>query len=215
MGEAGKLIVLEGIDGAGTTTQAQRLHAELRQRGLRVHCTAQPSAGPVGRLIREVLGGQLMATDAGPPDFATMSLLFAADRQDQQAREIAPLLGDGVHVVCDRWVHSSVIYQSVSAGDMAVQEWIRELNRYMRAPDLVVYLQIDAETAAARRTARGGKEEMFDRLAFQKQLIVQYDRMGDIFRGERICTLDARLTVDELAGQVAREVLDLLNMEER
>jgi dTMP kinase len=214
MGEPGKLIVLEGIDGAGTTTQAQRLCGELVRRGLQAHGTAQPSRGPVGRLIREVLGGQLMSTDAGPPDFATMSLLFAADRQDQQTREIAPLLSQGVHVVCDRWVHSSVIYQSVSAGDTAVQEWIRVLNRYMRTPDLVVYLQIDAETAAARRAARGGKEEMFDRLAFQKQLIVQYDRMGDIFQDERICTLDARLTVDELAARVAREVFALLNMEE-
>ena len=80
----GHLIVLEGVDGAGTTTQAERLREAFVRRGLPAHVTAQPSQGPVGMLIRQVLSGRLVQNGAKPPSWATMALLFAADRQDHQ-----------------------------------------------------------------------------------------------------------------------------------
>src|SRR5574341_1198614 len=91
------LIALEGIDGAGTTTQAALLCDWLRGMGTRVHRTQEPSAGPIGQLLRLLLRGPLRV------DPAAVALLFAADRLDHLAREIEPQLASGAHVVTDRY----------------------------------------------------------------------------------------------------------------
>ena len=94
---SGRLIVLEGIDGAGTTTQTSRLVAALGARGVAAHATREPTTGPVGRLLREMLGGAHQ-----PVDQTTLGLLFAADRADHLQREIEPELARGTVVVSDR-----------------------------------------------------------------------------------------------------------------
>src|SRR5688500_15875611 len=89
----GAFIVLEGLDGAGTTTQLGRLAEALRARGQRVHTTCEPSTGPIGALIRQALTGRLgLPGGRGPLDDATLALLFAADRTDHLAAEIMPAL---------------------------------------------------------------------------------------------------------------------------
>jgi len=102
-----RLIVLEGLDGAGTTTQARRLVEHLRRRGQRAHGTREPSDGPIGRLIREMLVGQ-HAVAAGAIRQSTFGLLFAADRMDHLQREVEPQLAAGVTVISDRWYHLSL-----------------------------------------------------------------------------------------------------------
>src|SRR5262249_58217852 len=97
-GAALMLVVLEGLDGAGTTTQTSRLIEHLRARGRDAHATREPSDGPIGRLLRAFLAGA-----HGPVDATTMALLFAADRADHLAREVEPALARGAIVVSDRW----------------------------------------------------------------------------------------------------------------
>ncbi len=114
----GHFIVLEGIDGAGTTTQAEALKRRFDDLGLPAHVTAEPSAGPVGAIIRQVLSGRLVARfhqAVRPLNWKIMSLLFAADRLDHVDSEILPNLSEGVNVLCDRYVYSSLVYQSASA----------------------------------------------------------------------------------------------------
>ncbi|MBN2715663.1 MAG: dTMP kinase [Deltaproteobacteria bacterium] len=198
----GRLIVFEGVDGAGTTTQAARLHDRLQKKEIPAYRTAQPSERPVGKLIREVLGGRQIEN----PGFATMSLLFAADRQDQQDADILPRLYRGEHVICDRYVHSSVIYQSVTANDPAKRPWIKEINKHIIAPDITIYLRIDANSAEKRRAVRGGEPEIFDQKLFQRRLIDVYDSIGHIFPEHRIVTVDATQTIDEIESQVWQAV---------
>ena len=132
----GHFIAIEGIDGAGTTTQAARLAAALRKRGLPVRTTHEPTDGPIGALIRQVLNGRVVV--AGPAGstslgWSTMALLFAADRLDHLQAEIIPNLMDGVTVITDRYDASSIAYQGVVSGDAAVTEWIRTIKgRYER-----------------------------------------------------------------------------------
>src|SRR3990172_733300 len=117
----GRFLVLEGLDGAGTTTQAQRPPAGMREHGRKVHLTAEPSGGPVGVMVRQVLTRRI----AGVPgargtaefDAAALALLFAADRLDHVAVEIAPRLAAGVDVVSDRFTLSSLAYQSLTCRD--------------------------------------------------------------------------------------------------
>ncbi|HET6345426.1 MAG TPA: dTMP kinase, partial [Myxococcota bacterium] len=91
----GLLVALEGIDGAGTSTQIAPLAAFLRARGRDVVTTAEPSGGPVGVLLRQALQGRPRLDDA------TLALLFAADRLDHLAREVEPALARGAVVLTD------------------------------------------------------------------------------------------------------------------
>ena len=119
-----RLIVLEGLDGAGTTTQAKRLVEHLRTRGGKAHLTREPSDGPIGRLIREMLTGE-HAIPGQPIAQSTFGLLFAADRLDHLQREVEPQLAAGATVVSDRWYHSSLAYQGTGAD----RDWIDDAQR--------------------------------------------------------------------------------------
>ncbi|MBN2529534.1 MAG: dTMP kinase [Deltaproteobacteria bacterium] len=193
-----KLIVFEGVDGSGTTTQVARLQQRLVKENIPACKTAQPSERPTGKMIREILAGRLIQN----PGFATMSLLFAADRQDQQESEILPCLYRGESVICDRYVHSSVIYQSLSAQDPSIRTWIKEVNRHIMVPHQVIYLRIDAKTAAQRRAERGGDEEIFDKMPFQQRLVDTYDSIQRIFPNHRIATIDATQSIEQIEEEV-------------
>src|SRR3954464_11602121 len=110
----GRFVVLEGIDGAGTTTQVARLAERLRKDGGQpVRVTREPSDGPIGSLVRQVLTGRIVIPGGRAPGGATMALLFAADRMDHVESDIEPFLGQGGIVVSDRYDASSLAYQSV------------------------------------------------------------------------------------------------------
>jgi dTMP kinase len=141
---AGRFVVLEGIDGSGTTTQVARLADRLRVGRVPVRATREPSDGPVGTLVRQVLTGRVIVPGGRAPGWATMALLFAADRMDHVESEIEPFLASGGVVLSDRYDASSLAYQSVSSGAEArdAVEWIRSLNRYVRRPDLTLVLDL-------------------------------------------------------------------------
>jgi dTMP kinase len=208
--QSAKLIVFEGVDGAGTTTQARLLCERLRALNMPVHATAEPSQGPVGSLLRQALSGRVVVRGAAgsvrAPSWTTMALLFAADRMDHLDGEVEPNLRDGVSVVCDRYYHSSVAYQSVTgAGDEAVA-WIKALNRHARTPELTLVLCVPPELAAARRRARAEQAEIFDDDHVQRALCAFYERLGDHFPGEPVVHVDGSGTVEQVAERVWQHV---------
>jgi dTMP kinase len=190
----GHFIVLEGIDGSGTTTQAAALGQEFGRQGFAAHVTAEPSTGPVGSIIRQILKGRLGVHGTAAlraPSWRSMALLFAADRQDHLEAEILPNLNDGITVICDRYVYSSVIYQSLSSTHEAAEPWIRELNRFAIEPDLVLYLRTSPEEALHRRRGRDRKAELYEDADFQQRLAAEYDRLDQKFPDIRIVTIDS------------------------
>lgn len=167
-----QFMVLEGIDGSGTTTQRARVAERLRARGHVVHETREPSDGPIGKLTRELLAvvpGQPRTVDA-----AGLALLFAADRLEHLAREIEPAIARGEVVLCDRYVVSSWVYQSLDCE----LEWVRTINQHARWPDLTFVFDLPAELAlarvAARRQATGQVIERFDVPETQRRLAAGY-----------------------------------------
>jgi dTMP kinase len=104
----GRFLVLEGLDGAGTTTQARLLADRLRRGGRRAHLTAEPSGGPVGALLRQVLTRRIGGGEGEGFDAGALALLFAADRLDHWSAEIDPRLAGGEDVVSDRYALSSL-----------------------------------------------------------------------------------------------------------
>jgi dTMP kinase len=200
----GLFIVIEGVDGAGTTTQVAQLAAALRGR-VAVRETREPTVGPVGALLRLAINGRLVTPGAlgvHAPGWKTLALMFAADRVDHIEAEIAPLLAEGVCVISDRYYHSSVAYQSrnADAGPEAIG-WIREINRHARRPDLTIVLDVSAETSAERRRLRGGVD-LFDDEALQRELVEFYASLERHFPGERIVHVDAEVPLDRVAANV-------------
>lgn len=202
----GRFIVLEGVDGSGTTTQCQLLAQSLRAERLPVHTTAQPSAGPVGALLRLMLGGRIHGAGQEPPAWNEFALLFAADRIDHLDVEILPNLREGLWVICDRYDHSSVAYQSVSGEGPDTIAWIRELNRHARRPDLTIVIDVPPAIAAARRRARSGRTEIFDDDPLQARLCAFYAALEQHFPGERIAHVDGSQPSDQVATAVLAAV---------
>lgn len=195
----GRFIVLEGIDGSGTTTQAQRLVDRLRAEGKRARYTREPSDGPLGVLIRQILTGRVVAPGGRPVDGAAVALLFAADRVDHLASEIEPLLADGVHVVSDRYLVSSLAYQ----GTELDPDWVATINVRAWPPDLTVYLDVSPEVASERRAGRGGVEERFDAMGLQQRIARSYERLLRDREGlGEVVTVDGSGPVEEVAEAV-------------
>ena len=170
----GRFIVIEGMDGSGKSTQAVRLADWLD--GLEGHsCVGEcePTRGPVGRVIRSSYE-LLDESDPAWLDDRTMALLFAADRR-HHCREIGALLEAGHHVVCDRYVLSSMVYQCFAFTgedeDRDRRDTIRNgltnilrLNQSAGAlvPDLTIFLNVSAGEAQRRIRERGERTQRFE-----------------------------------------------------
>jgi dTMP kinase len=199
----GRLIVLEGLDGAGTTTQARRLVDYLEENGQAAHLTREPSDGPVGVLIREMLtGGHAIAGQRLSQ--GTFGLLFAADRMDHLQREVEPAIARGATVVSDRWYHSSLAYQGTGAD----RDWIAVLNARARRPELTIFLQVRPEVAAKRRADAKRREELFEDLEMQREVDAGYRATIAELRaaGERIEVVDGEQSEDAVFAAIARLV---------
>jgi dTMP kinase len=192
-----RFIVLEGGDGAGTTTQLKLLGAALSKARIPHWLTSEPTDAPEGRLIRRVLSGDLCR------DPGTLARLFAADRNEHLRGQggILERLGRGETVVCDRYVLSSLAYQGVACGP----ELPAELNAAFPLPELLLYFDLPPAQSLGRLRHRE-RLEIFEELPFQEKVAAAYRSALDRYAasGMKILRLDASRSVEE----VSREILD-------
>ncbi|MDW8041757.1 MAG: dTMP kinase [Nitrososphaerota archaeon] len=188
----GALIAIEGIDGAGKTVNAKWVVDLINGMGLRSIYTREPTDGPIGRLLRSEVFS----------DPHTDALLFAADRLHHLAQTIEPLLSEGVVVVSDRYVHSSIAYQGALTGDRA---WVEELNRFARRPDLAIYLDVDPVIGLSRKPSdRPTKFERVEVLEKVRNLYLELCEEGELLR------IDARRDLSEVRKDLVKAIEDLL-----
>lgn len=196
-------IVLEGLDGAGTTTQLTRLADRLERHGHVVHRTREPSDGPVGRWIRRTL-----AHDPEAPAPSTLPWMYAADRADHLAREVDPALGRGEVVISDRYVHSSLAYQSLQRP----LDEVEALNASFRVPELTVFVEVPVDVSLARIEARlakeGGVPELFETRAKLEAIRDAYHRVIERLRarGDRIDVVDGSGDMDAVEAGICGAV---------
>ncbi len=202
--KSGRFIVLEGIDGAGTTTQTALLAQRLRRDGAVVRTTREPSDGPVGTMIRQVLTGRIVSVGGLAPGWQTMALLFAADRMDHVETEIVPFVERGGVIISDRYDASSLAYQSVSSGrgGEAAVDWIRSLNQHARRPDLTIVLDVSHEIGAARREARGEAAQLYEQNEVQRALAAFYKDLARHMPNDRVAVVDGAASVESVAAAV-------------
>lgn len=201
----GRFIVLEGIDGAGTTTQSRALTEWLTRKGELVLHTHEPTDGPIGNMLRQILRGRLVAMPsvgpgegkAVPIDPAAAALLFAADRLDHLHHQIIPHLDAGYHVICDRYVVSSLAYQSLDV-DL---RFVRAINEKALKPDLTIFLKVSADIAMARIETTRTQRESFEQLPLQRRIAANYEKIFETWRDGDVVTIDGQ---DELSAVTIR-----------
>ncbi|NJL83844.1 MAG: dTMP kinase [Chloroflexaceae bacterium] len=154
----GLFIVLEGIDGSGTSTQADRLKDYWLSRGEKAILSPEPSSGPIGNLIREILKQRVFLTADSQKFDEQMAYLFAADRHDHLYNDIDgvfPLKAAGVHVISTRYYFSSLAYNCTTPTEF---EFVRCLNARFPNPDVVIYIDIPVEVSLRRLAERSVKD---------------------------------------------------------
>ena len=193
-------VVLEGIDGSGTTTQVAKLADRLRREGVNARATREPSDGPVGTMIRQVLTGRIVVPGGRAPGWATMALLFAADRLDHVESEIEPMLASGGVVISDRYDASSLAYQSVTSGTDAsgALQWIRNINRHARRPDLTIVLDVSPSLGAVRRETRGEAAQLYEQNEVQQALATFYRDLQKHQPEDNVVVVDGSRSIDEV-----------------
>lgn len=166
----GGFIVLEGPDGAGTSTHAKELAKRLKKRTRNVVLTSEPTNGPVGKLITTMLRKREGVNQQ------MLQLLFCADRAEHLSKVIVPVLKRGGVVVCDRYVPSTIAY-GIAAG--LSDSWLKLITTEARRPDLLFFALPPPDVCWERLEKRRGRKDTFEQKAFQIGVYRQYRKMAD------------------------------------
>jgi dTMP kinase len=200
----GWFIAFEGVEGAGKTTQLDRLRRELEARGHEVVATREPGGTPVGERIRAILLDPV-AAELQP---RAEALLFAAARAQLVDQVIRPALARGADVVCDRYLDSSLAYQGLARG-LGV-EHVLELNLLATGgllPDRTFLLVLPLDEAADRQDAEPDRIER-EGAEFAANVDRAYRELAEIF-AQRIVALDGTKEPEDLAETIRGQLRDL------
>jgi dTMP kinase len=188
--------VFEGGDGSGTTTQLSMLSERMKKtENPRLFSTFEPTGGQIGKIIRSALTKEAAFTPQ------TLAFLFAADRNEHiyGLDGVLEHANRGELVVSDRYVLSSLVYQGIECGD----ELPVSLNSRFPAPETLIFLDLDPETALERVKNRASLE-IYEYLDFQVKVREKYKSLLGMYRdaGVKVETVDASQTATEVADKV-------------
>ena len=202
----GRFIVFEGIDGAGKTTQIERLAARLRSEGRRVLVTAEPTVSVSGGLLRDALGGLQKRTAC------EMAALFVLDRifHNVSPGGIEETLAAGHDVISDRYYYSSMAYQ----GSQTDAAWVRDMNLNcpeIRRPDLCIFLDLSPEESLARIARERTTTEIYEKKEILESVRRRFLEVFETTE-DKVAVIDTTgLSIDEVAQKVdaAMETLEV------
>jgi dTMP kinase len=187
-------IVIEGLDGAGTTTQLSLIDQRLGDVGVLHCCTFEPTNGAIGRLIREILAKAL------PVRPRTLALLFAADRTEHvESSGIRSHLEGGEIVVCDRYLFSSLAYQSIDCGF----DFVLSINEGFPLPELLIFIDTPPDLCRQRRQNRS-QSDLFDSVPVQEEVRHRYEQAIDVFRhtSMNVRRIDGKPRAEEISENI-------------
>ena len=196
--QKGVLIVFEGIDGAGKSTQAEILLSRLKARGYDVAYFREPSESKWGR---EIKSRALRADSLSPEEELE---LFQKDRRENVERNLKPALEDRKVVILDRYYYSTIAYQGAKGID---KDMIKKANEeFVVKPDLVFILDIDAKRGLERIEDRKKKDELFER----EDYLVKVRQIFRSFEGENIIHIDGLKSREEISKEIEESTLEYL-----
>lgn len=202
----GLFITLEGGEGSGKTTIIKVLSAMLQERGISYMVTREPGGIRIAEGIRELL----LHPDHTEMDVRTEALLYAAARRQHLIEKVEPALEQGMVVICDRFIDSSLAYQGYARG-IGIDE-ILSINAFAtegRFPDHTFYLDIDPEQGLARIAAGKGREINrldLEEIRFHHQVREGYRQVAAMYP-QRIVIINAEQALEA----VAQDIKEYLN----
>lgn len=186
----GILIVIEGIDGAGKTTQAEILLEKLEEKGFETASYREPSESKWGREIKR----KAALPDSISPEEELD--LFLKDRRENVEKNLKPGLEEKKVIVLDRYYYSTIAYQGARGIDL---EMLRRINEdFAVRPDLVFILDVDAQKGLKRIENRKNKDMLFE----QEEYLVKVRKIFRSIQGENIFLVDAQRPEDEISREV-------------
>lgn len=197
-------IVFEGLDGSGTTTQLGLLKNILSDK--RAWFTAEPTDNEIGKFLRKVLKGSITL------DPHTLAYLFAADRCEHihGIDGIENHIHEGYTVFCDRYIFSSLAYQSPQCGSQLPVK----LNEDFPLPEYLFYFNINSEISLSRVASRNGETEIFEKSDIQKRTQAEYEHIIQTYKenkpeGMHIIIIDAAKPVEEVHKNILTSLKNL------
>lgn len=194
-------IVFEGIDGAGTSTQIKKICEKNPQKFFQ---TAEPTSLETGKFLRRMLGGEFSV------DEKTNSFLFAADRAEHLYGKngIIEQINNGKTVISDRYLFSSLAYQSISCGE----ELPKLLNSTFPLPEILFFFEIDPEISLKRVDSRNEKKEIYEKIETQKKIALEYEKIISEYENNKSCTMkiiriDATKSIEEISETISKIIL--------
>ena len=206
----GRLIVIEGTDSVGRSTQIKLLRPWLESSGYAVAYTEMTRSELVGAGLKQAKEGHTLGA-------ITLNLFYVTDFVDRFERQILPALRAGFIVLTDRYIYSLIARAVVRGAD---PDWIRAIYGLALVPDAVFYLKIGIDDLVPRALQRGGfdywesgmdmrlGDDLFESFVnYQARMIEQFEAMSELY-GFRV--LDASLPVERLSEQLKLKILPLL-----
>lgn len=204
MGEKyeGKLIALEGPDGCGKSTQAKLLSKWLKSEGYDIKMSHEPTDNPLGQILRDSLKGKIELP------LEAEALLFAGDRALHVSDTIRPNLEEGKIVITERYIHSSLAYQT-SRG--LSKKWVRNINKPAIHPDLTIFIDVPPKTGLKRMNSR--KLDNFEKNPeLQKDVREAFRELAE---DEDMPLVDGTQPEGKVADKIKTEVEKILHADSR
>ena len=193
-------IVIEGLDGAGTTTQLKILSKKLAETGKRVFSTFEPTDGEIGRLIRRVLRHEVEI------DKKSLAILYSADRNEHVFGKngIIEKLKEGQTVISDRYFYSSYAYQLLDAD----YDFIRNLNNYP-SPEYLIFIDPPVDTCLERIVKRADEQELFEKKELLERVRENYQKCLEKMDSQtRLIHIEGILDIE----QTSQKIFQALNL---
>ncbi len=186
-----RFIVIEGLDGAGATTQMRAVTEAFDQANVHCHATFEPTSSPLGTLVRSILRKEIVTTSLA------LALLFAADREDHLYNPINGIVDkikEGITVISDRYLFSSLAYQAVDIGF----EKVSDINNFPY-PKYLIYLDTPVQDCLDRIEKRDNGKELFERSEFLTKVRDNYELIfADLPKDVVFLRVDGTLGKDEI-----------------
>lgn len=195
-------ITLEGIEGAGKTTQAKLLVDALKKKGINAILTREPGGVGTAEAIRQIL----LHIDVDP---VSELLLYEAARTEHFCKVIRPALESGKTVICDRFIDASVAYQGYGRGlDVKLIEELNRVATFGTEPDITFIVDIPAELAYKRLKQRGQAPDRFERLDVKFFENVRQGYLDQSIKyPKRVIVVDGTKAIDEVHKIILEKIL--------
>ncbi|MBE9209559.1 dTMP kinase [Nostoc sp. LEGE 06077] len=208
---SGKLIVFEGVEGCGKTTQMQLCCQWLESLGISVVVTREPGGTELGLDLRRLL---LEKSEDKPVAAVTELLLYAADRAQHVEQELKPNLAAGKYILCDRYIDSTIAYQGYGRGlNMSLIEQLNYIATAGLTSDLTIWLDVDVEVGLSRKRGDAAGLDRIEQeaIAFHRRVQQGYSQLAATHTS-RIVPVDGSLnkeTVHSLIQKIVRQHLQM------